>query len=109
MTKWLIISVVLVVAGHYLFRAFRPRWEISVLIEDGQCLFRSGIAQRDRDAYESFFLREQWTVGDQNRGFPRQGAKAEASKFSDHRHDLISALGTSMGPDYSANHGTMEQ
>ncbi len=58
MTKWLIISVVLVVAGHYLFRAFRPRWEISVLIEDGQCLFRSGIAQRDRDAYESFFLRD---------------------------------------------------
>lgn len=58
MTEWLMFALVLGVAGHFLLRALRPRWEISVLIEDGQCQFRKGIARRDREAYESFFLRD---------------------------------------------------
>lgn len=58
MTPWFIVVVVLVVAGHFGVRALRSTWEISVLVEDGQCQFRKGVAHRDREAYESFFLRD---------------------------------------------------
>ena len=44
--------------GHLAYKFQRSRWDIHVVVEKGECQWIQGFSQRDREAYEAFFVRD---------------------------------------------------
>ena len=55
---WLLLGGGILWVGHLSHKFELTGWDIRVVVEEGKCHWIQGVSQRDREAYESFFVRD---------------------------------------------------
>ena len=55
---WLLLGGGILWVGYLSHKFHLTGWDIRVVVEEGKCHWIQGVSQRDREAYESFFVRD---------------------------------------------------
>ena len=58
MMFWLLLGGGILWVGYLSHKFHLTGWDIRVVVEEGKCHWIQGVSQRDREAYESFFVRD---------------------------------------------------